>query len=50
MKNDYLRPEIQIIEFVCEDIVTASVQGTGSEFGSGNGDMNNGYVDNIFNP
>ncbi|MBQ8141712.1 MAG: hypothetical protein IJ194_00955 [Bacilli bacterium] len=47
---NYIKPELEIVDFGDNDIITTSKQGAGADFGSGNGDMNNGYVDNIFNP
>lgn len=48
---EYTKPELGIIDFGNCDIITTSQQGAGEPFhGGSGGDMNNGYVDNIFNP
>ena len=40
--------ELEIVDFGNCDIITTGQQGAGSGYGSGNGDMADGFVDNIF--
>ena len=48
---NYIKPELEIVDFGDNDIITTSQQGAGEPFhGGSGGDMNNGYVDNIFQP
>ncbi len=48
---EYTKPNLIVILFENDDIITASKQGAGEDYHGGTGgDMNNGYVDNIFNP